>query len=114
MSGASHVLRSAGAFVAMLVRVLRWRLAASAALALSLAIAEGTGLLLLVPLLASLGLAVTDGPASGIATLAVRGFGALGLQPSLGACCSCSWESRCSTRASIALTSSTTQPSSSM
>jgi ATP-binding cassette subfamily C protein len=84
MSESSQVLRSAGAFVAMLVRVLRWRLAVSAMLALALAIAEGTGLLLLVPLLGSLGLAVHDGPASGIATLTVRGFGALGLQPSLG------------------------------
>ena len=83
VSRPGHVLRPAIAFVAMLARVLRWRLAVSAALALALAIAEGAGLLLLVPLLGSLGLAVDEGPASGIATLAVRAFGALGVTPSL-------------------------------
>ena len=71
------------AFVATLVRLLRWRLAVSAALALALALAEGTGLLLLAPLLDGIGLAVNDGPSSGIGALAVKAFALVGLRPSL-------------------------------
>ena len=70
-------------FATAVVTELRWRLAGAALVALALAAVEGTGLLLLVPLLSSIGLAVNDGLASRIAGVAGAGFAALGLQPTL-------------------------------
>jgi len=84
-SSAAPVLPGATAFARTIVRVLGWRLAVSMLLALGLAVAEGAGLLLLVPLLDSIGLAVNEGPTSQIAALALRAFTALGLGPSLPA-----------------------------
>lgn len=73
------------AFVRLLARVLRWRLAASVAAALALAFAEGAGLVLLVPLLATIGLTVDEGPTSRLAALASRGFSWAGVTPTLPA-----------------------------
>jgi ATP-binding cassette subfamily C protein len=71
-------------FVTTLVRVLGWRLALAVGLSLGVAVAEGAGLLLLVPLLASIGLTPTDGSSSRIADLTTRALAEVGLTPSLG------------------------------
>ena len=73
------------AFVRLLARVLRWKLGASVAAALALALAEGAGLMLLVPLLATIGLTVDQGPTSRLAALAARGFAWAGITPTLPA-----------------------------
>jgi ATP-binding cassette subfamily C protein len=73
------------AFALFLAGALRWRLAASLAAAVALAFAEGAGLLLLVPLLASVGLAVDQGATSRLASLAERAFAWVGLAPTLPA-----------------------------
>jgi ATP-binding cassette, subfamily C, bacterial len=70
-------------FVHFVIGELRWRLAAAAAVALSLAATEGAGLLLLVPLLASIGLTVDEGGTRGLAASASTLFQTLGLTPSL-------------------------------
>lgn len=75
----AHVMR----FVAAVVAELRWRLAGAALVALALAAAEGTGLLLLLPLLASIGLAMDDGLTGRLAGFIGTSFAALGLQPTL-------------------------------
>jgi ATP-binding cassette subfamily C protein len=72
-------------FLGFVIGELRWRLAWAAAVAVALASAEGAGLLLLVPLLASVGLTVGQGPTSGLAASAARLFDTLGVQPSLAA-----------------------------
>jgi ATP-binding cassette subfamily C protein len=72
-------------FAVRLIEVLRWRLALAALVSIALALAEGAGLLLLVPLLASIGLAVDDGPGSRVASMMTRAFAVLHLQPSLAA-----------------------------
>ena len=72
-------------FIRMLLQVLRWRLAASLAAALALAFAEGTGLVLLVPLLATIGLTVDQGPTSRLAAAAAGVFRAAGITPTLPA-----------------------------
>jgi len=74
---------TAWSFLGLLWRELGWRLGLSAAVAVGLALAEGTGLLLLVPLLASIGLAVDQGPASGVAAAVTRAFVACGVAPTL-------------------------------
>lgn len=81
----THRLATTRDFARMLVRVLRWRLAASLAAALALAFTEGAGLVLLVPLLATIGLTVDRGPTSRLASLAAAGFIRVGLEPSLPA-----------------------------
>ncbi len=73
------------AFITFVVGELRWRLAGGAAVALALAAAEGAGLLLLVPLLASIGLTVAEGATSGLATLTTRLLATVGMGPSLAA-----------------------------
>ena len=70
-------------FVTAVVAELRWRLAGAVLIALALAAVEGTGLLLLIPLLSSIGLAVDDGLSNRIAGLAGTGFAAVGLEPTL-------------------------------
>lgn len=77
------VLRTAVHFVRVLWESLGWRLAGSMAIAVALALAEGAGVTLLVPLLASIDLAVDDGPASRLASMVDRAFAAAGLEPSL-------------------------------
>ncbi len=76
-------LRAAGAFVEALVTQLRWRLPAAMALALAVAFAEGTGVLLLIPLLGSIGVVPTDEVTSGLAISIERMFAAVGLSPGL-------------------------------
>jgi ATP-binding cassette, subfamily C, bacterial len=71
-------------FVTALIAVLRWRLALAVAVSLVLAFAEGAGLLLLVPLLDSIGLTASDGSSSRLASLTTRVFAAVGTTPSLG------------------------------
>jgi hypothetical protein len=70
-------------FATAVVDQLRWRLAASALVALALAFAEGAGLLLLIPLLGSIGLAVNEGPTSRLAAAVDWAFSAAGLRPNL-------------------------------
>lgn len=70
-------------FVTAVVAELRWRLAGAVLVALALAAVEGTGLLLLIPLLSSIGLAVDDGLSNRIAGLASGAFAAVGLEPTL-------------------------------
>ena len=77
------VLATAGAFVAALARELRWRLALSGLVALALAAVEGVGLLLLVPLLASIGLTMDEGPTNRLAAAIESGFAATGIEPTL-------------------------------
>src|SRR3954452_20766721 len=71
-------------FVSALIRTLGWRLALAVALSFAVAFAEGAGLLLLVPLLASIGLAPGDPSSSRIAELTSRALGTMRLTPSLG------------------------------
>ena len=72
-------------FVSFVARELKWRLATGGAVALALAAAEGAGLLLLVPLLASVGLTVDEPATRGLAALTTGLLAAVGLRPSLGA-----------------------------
>jgi ATP-binding cassette subfamily C protein len=83
MSADTHPAASTVEFVRFLVRTLRWRLAASLAAAVALAFAEGAGLLLLVPLLASVGLTVGEGAAARLAASIERAFALIGVTPSL-------------------------------
>ena len=57
----------------------------SALVAIALACAEGTGVVLLIPLLATLGLAVDEGPTGRLADLVSQGFAWAGLEPTLPA-----------------------------
>ena len=59
-------------------------MAASAAVALAVAFTEGTGVLLVIPLLGSIGLAVGEGPTGGLAARIESLFAAVGLEPTLG------------------------------
>lgn len=77
------VVATTRAFVAALVHELRWRLALSGLVALALAAAEGVGLLLLVPLLASIGLTMDEGPTNRLAEAIESGFAATGVEPTL-------------------------------
>lgn len=85
---ASHDIRPLAVivrFVRMLVEQLGWRLIPSVVVAVALAFAEGTGLLLLIPLLGSLGLAVDEGPTSRLSRLIGQAFETAGIQPTLAA-----------------------------
>ena len=77
-------LPAAAGLLLALATELRWRIAASAAVALAVAFTEGTGVLLVIPLLGSIGLAVDEGPTGGIAARIESWFSAVGLQPTLG------------------------------
>ena len=70
-------------FFTAVVSVLGWRLLAAVGLALALAATEGTGVLLLVPLLASIGLEVDGGMTGGVSAAIARVFGVVGLEPTL-------------------------------
>jgi ATP-binding cassette subfamily C protein len=70
-------------FLFALVTELRWRIAASGLVALAVALTEGTGVLLLVPLLGSIGVAVHDGPTGGLAARIESVFAAAGVTPTL-------------------------------
>ncbi len=72
-------------FVGRLVGVLRWRLGLAVGMSIAVALAEGAGLLLLVPLLGAIGLAPGDASSSRLAALTSRAFATIGLQPSLPA-----------------------------
>jgi ATP-binding cassette subfamily C protein len=74
---------TAGRFLVAVIRQLRWRLAGSVALAITLAFAEGAGILLLIPLLGSIGLTVNEGPTRGLAAAIEWTFAAVGLRPTL-------------------------------
>ena len=76
-------VRTAAAFCIALVGHLRWRLAVSAIVALAVAFTEGAGVLLIIPLLGSIGLTVTDGPTSGLAARIEAVFSAAGVTPTL-------------------------------
>jgi len=80
-SGSSHV--SAFGFAAALGRFAGWRLVPALSVALALALTEGAGLVLLVPLLGTIGLVVGEGATSGMAAWTGRVFRAVGLTPSL-------------------------------
>jgi ATP-binding cassette subfamily C protein len=70
-------------FVSAVVAALRWRLAGAVLIGLALAAVEGAGLLLLIPLLSSVGLAVEDGLTSGFARFIASAFAVAGLRPAL-------------------------------
>jgi ATP-binding cassette subfamily C protein len=70
-------------FFTAVVSVLGWRLLAAVGLALALAATEGTGVLLLVPLLASIGLEVDGGMTGGVSAAIARAFATVGLEPTL-------------------------------
>jgi ATP-binding cassette subfamily C protein len=70
-------------FVSAVVAALRWRLAGAALIGLALAAVEGAGVLLLIPLLSSVGLAVDEGLTSGFARFVAAAFASAGLHPTL-------------------------------
>ncbi|MEO5896080.1 MAG: ABC transporter ATP-binding protein [Vicinamibacterales bacterium] len=70
-------------FVRAVVDSLGWRLAGAAVIGLALAAIEGAGLLLLIPLLSSAGLAVDAGLTSGFARSVAAAFAVAGLRPTL-------------------------------
>jgi ATP-binding cassette, subfamily C, bacterial len=80
-SGSPHV--SAFGFAAAVARFARWRLVPALTVALALALTEGAGLVLLVPLLGTIGLVVGEGATTGMAAWTGRVFAAVGLTPSL-------------------------------
>lgn len=76
-------VRLAFDFLRAMASSLGWRLAGALAVSVALALAEGSGVLLLVPLLAAIGLIVTDGPAGHLAAWTSQAFAFLGLEPDL-------------------------------
>lgn len=70
-------------FLTLVLAQLRWRLVISACLAIALAFAEGAGVLLLIPLLDSVGLAVAEGPTSRLANVISAALATAGLRPTL-------------------------------
>jgi ATP-binding cassette, subfamily C, bacterial len=68
-----------------MVFALRWRLAPAVVASIMLGVTEGVGLLLLVPLLGSIGLLTTDGSTASLAAMTTRAFSSIGLTPSLEA-----------------------------
>jgi ATP-binding cassette subfamily C protein len=70
-------------FLPFVARSLRWRLALAGLVTLALALTEGTGLLLLVPLLGAIGLTVHEGTTGRVADAVTRVFEALGVEPTL-------------------------------
>lgn len=74
-----------GAFIRSTVAELGWRIPLSGVITLGLALTEGAGLLLIVPLLGAVGVDVNGGPTEPLANAIVSSLGAIGLDPSLGA-----------------------------
>ena len=74
---------AAARLVRAMTGCLGWRLVPAVAVSVALAATEGAGLLLLLPLLQSIGLVVTDGAAGRLAGWTASAFGAFGLTPSL-------------------------------
>src|SRR5215207_3446915 len=74
---------SAFGFAATLGRFAGWRVLPALSVALALALTEGAGLILLVPLLGTVGLVVREGATSGMAAWTHRIFAMAGLTPSL-------------------------------
>jgi ATP-binding cassette subfamily C protein len=70
-------------FLAAVLTELRWRAAAALGLAIALALTEGAGLLLLVPLLAAVGLANEGASTSRLSAEITFVFQTVGLQPTL-------------------------------
>jgi len=70
-------------FVTAVAAQLRWKLAGAALIGLALAAVEGAGLLLLIPLLSSVGLAVDQGLTNGLARHIGTAFAVIGLRPTL-------------------------------
>src|SRR5215203_590456 len=81
-SAASRPVSPVG-FALTLGRFAGWRLVPALGVALALALTEGAGLILLVPLLGSIGLLVGEGATRGIAAWMQRVFGLAGVAPSL-------------------------------
>jgi ATP-binding cassette subfamily C protein len=75
----------AGLLFRRIVTELGWRLGPAVMASITLAVTEGVGLLLLVPLLGSIGLLTADGSAAGLAAVTTRAFALVGLTPSLEA-----------------------------
>ena len=73
----------AGKFLSAAVRELRWRLLGALAIAFALACVEGAGLLLLLPLLQSIGLEVGAAAPSRLAETVNSAFDTLGVTPTL-------------------------------
>jgi ATP-binding cassette subfamily C protein len=69
--------------IARLLTLMRWRVAIVVALLGGTGFLEGTGLLLLVPLLGAVGLDVQQGAIGRLASLVLNAFGFLGLTPTL-------------------------------
>ena len=79
--GATRVL--AVRFVTSIAQVLRGGMLVALGGSLAVALAEGAGLVLLVPLLGAIGLTVGEGPTTGLAQSIERAFAWFGLQPTL-------------------------------
>jgi ATP-binding cassette, subfamily C, bacterial len=77
--------RASIVFARELARSAGWRLVPALTVAFVMALVEGLGLLLLVPLLGAIGLVVAEGPTTGIATWTTRAFAWMGVAPSLPA-----------------------------
>ena len=75
--------RAAAAFLVEISRQLRWRLAVSTLVALAVALMEGSGVLLIIPLLGAIGVTVTDGTTGGLAARVESAFAAIGVTPTL-------------------------------
>ena len=73
------------AFAGSVIRELRWRIPLAGLVTLGIAVTEGAGLLLIIPLLGAVGLDVSDGATGPLSQRITAGFEALGLQPSLAA-----------------------------
>jgi ATP-binding cassette subfamily C protein len=84
-TGRLDTARLAVGFVRTLMSSLGWELAPAIVVGIALAVTEGAGLLLLIPLLETIGLVVTDGAAGRVAAWTSSAFSFFGLSPSLEA-----------------------------
>ena len=73
----------AAGFVRTMAACLGWRLAPALGVSVALALTEGVGLLLLIPLLQAIGLVVSDGPAGRVADWMTAALSSVGLALSL-------------------------------
>jgi ATP-binding cassette subfamily C protein len=70
-------------FVRSMLATLGWQLVPVVIVSIALAVTEGVGVLLLVPLLASIGVVVANGPAGSVASWTAGAFSWIGVAPSL-------------------------------